>query len=140
MRPRVLRSTFRKARRISLFGVWLASFALLLQTVLPLLDRPASAQDAALPFAGDLVLCTAHGLANVSDTNGASHDDSDAPRTPNCPLCQVWQNLGSAVPASVANLLGPVFEPSPDARAPSQAALSRHHLDPLQARAPPLTA
>ncbi|MHB1218488.1 MAG: DUF2946 family protein [Alphaproteobacteria bacterium] len=137
MRPRVSRSTFRKARRISLFGVWLASFALLLQTVLPLLNRPALAD--ALPFANDLVLCTAHGLANVSDTDGASHDDSDAPRKPNCPLCQVWQKLGNSVPASVANLLEPVFELSPDARAPSQAALPRHHLDPLQARAPPIT-
>ena len=140
MRPRVSRSTFRKAGRISLFGVWLASFALLLQTVLPLVNRPASADVAALPFAGDLVLCTAHGLAKVSDTGNASHEDSDAVRTPNCPLCQVWQNLGNAAPASAANLLGPVFEPSVDARAPNHAALPRHHRDPLQARAPPLTA
>lgn len=124
---------------MSLFGVWLASFALLLQTILPLVNRPASAEDAALPFASDLVLCTAHGLAKVSDT-GAPHDDSGAVRTLNCPLCQVWQNLGNAVPASAANLLGPAYEPSTDARAPDQAALPRHHLDPLQARAPPLTA
>ena len=124
---------------MSLFGVWLASFALLLQTVLPLVNRPAMAQDTALPFAGDLVLCTAHGLAKASDT-GAPHDDTDAVRTPNCPLCQVWQNLGNAVPASAANLLGPAYGPSSDARAPDQAASPRHHLDPLQARAPPLTA
>jgi hypothetical protein len=124
---------------MSLFGVWLASFALLLQTVLPLVSQPALAQDAAVPFASDLVLCTAHGLAKVSDT-GTPRDDSDAVRIPNCPLCQVWQNLGNAVPASAANLLGPAFEPSSDTRAPSQAALPRHHLDPLQARAPPLTA
>lgn len=131
---------FRKAGRISLFGVWLASFALLLQTVLPLVNRPASAENAGLPFAGDLVLCTAHGLAKVSDTGGTAHDESDVARAPNCPLCQVWQNLGNGMPASAANLLGPVFEPGIDARAPSQPALSRHHLDPLQARAPPLTA
>ena len=124
---------------MSLFGVWLASFALLLQTVLPLVNRPASAVDAALPFASDLVLCTAHGLAKVSDT-GASHDDSDGARAPNCPLCQVWQRLGSAVPASAANLLGPAYEPSAVARAPVHVALPRLHLDPLQARAPPLTA
>lgn len=130
---------FRKAGRMSLFGVWLASFALLLQMVLPLVNRPASAEDATLPFAGDLVLCTAHGLAKASDT-GTRHDDSDAVRTPNCPLCQVWQNLGNAVPASAANLLGPAFEPSADTHATSQTALSRHHLEPLQARAPPLTA
>ncbi|MCX7356213.1 MAG: DUF2946 family protein [Alphaproteobacteria bacterium] len=130
---------FRKAGRISLFGVWLASFALLLQMVLPLVNRPASAEGTALPFANDLVLCTAHGLAKVSDT-GASHDDTDAARTPNCPLCQVWQSLGSAVPGSAANLLGPAYEPSADARAPVHAALPRLHLDPLQARAPPLTA
>lgn len=140
MRPRVSRSTFRTTGRISLAGVWLASFALLLQAVLPLLNRPVAAADAALPFASDLVLCTTHGLANASGTGDVPHGDSDAPRTQNCPLCQVWQNLGNAVPASAASLLGPVFEPSPDERAPSQMALSRHHLDPLQARAPPLTA
>ncbi len=130
---------FRKAGRISLFGVWLASFALLLQTVLPLLNRPASAEDAALPFSTDLVLCTAHGLAKVSGSS-APHDETDMVRASKCPLCQVWQNLGNAVPSSAANLLGPAYEPSADARASNQAALSRHHLDPLQARAPPLTA
>jgi len=130
---------FRKAGRISLFGVWLASFALLLQTVLPLLNQPASAQDAALPFSSDLVLCTAHGLAKVSDS-GAAHDDTDLVRTPKCPLCQVWQNLGNAMPSSATNLLGPAYEPGTDAPALNQAALSHPHLDPLQARAPPLTA
>lgn len=140
MRPRVSRSNFRKAGRISLFGIWLASFVLLFQTVLPLLNRPASAEDFALPFAGDLVLCTAHGLANVSGTSGVPPYGSDAPRTPVCPLCQVWQSLGNAVPASAANLLGPTFESSRDMRAPSQSAPSRHHRDPLQPRAPPPTA
>ena len=139
MRPRLTRPLFRKAGRISLFGVWLASFALLLQTVLPLLNRPASAEDAAQPFGSDLVLCTAHGLAKVSDT-GTSHDESGTVQTVKCPLCQVWQNLGNGVPASAANLLGPAYEPSANARTPDQAALPRHHLDPLQARAPPLTA
>ncbi len=139
MRPRVSRSTFRKAARVSLFGVWLASFALLLQTVLPLLNQPASAEGTALPFAGDLALCTAHGLTKMSDT-GPSHNDADTARTPKCPLCQVWQNLGNAVPASAVNLLGPAYESEPNARAPGQAAPARHHLDPLQARAPPLTA
>lgn len=139
MRPRVSRSIYRKAGRLSLFGVWLASFGLLLQTVLPLLNQSASAENAALPFASDLILCTAHGLAKVSDS-GAAHDDTDMVRTLKCPLCQVWQNLGNAVPSSAANLLGPAYEPSADARAANQAALSRHHLDPLQARAPPLTA
>jgi len=129
---------FRKAGRISLFGVWLASFALLLQAVLPLLNRPVSAETAGLPFSSDLVLCTAHGLAKVSDT-GAAHDGTGTVRTFKCPLCQVWQNLGNAMPASAANLLGPVYEPGVNVRASGQAALPRRHLDPLQARAPPLT-
>lgn len=139
MRPRVRRSTFRTAGRFSLFGVWLASFALLLQTGLPLLTRPASAESAAASFANDLVLCTAHGLAKASGTAEKAHDDTDRIRPSSCPLCQVWQNLGNAMPASAITLLGPAFAPSRDVRAPDQTALPLHDFDPLHARAPPLT-
>jgi hypothetical protein len=138
MRPRISRSTVRKAGRISLIGVWVASFALLFQTVLPLLNRPASAKDTAAPFAGDLVLCTSHGLAAPSDTT-KDRSDEGTTRAQNCPLCQVWQNLGSALPASAPSVLGPIFEARPSACASADATPS-HHRDPLQARAPPLVA
>jgi hypothetical protein len=133
---------YRKAGRMSLFGVWLASFALLLQTVLPLVSRPASAEDAASPFASDLVLCTAHGLAKVS---AADHDTQTDPAdttgtTLKCPLCQVWHSLGNALPASVASVLGPAYEAVPNEAAPARPAQSRFQRVPLQPRAPPQTA
>lgn len=142
MRPQVSRSTFRKAGRISLFGVWLASFALLLQTVLPLVNRPASAEDTALPFASDLVLCTAHGLAKVSAADlDTKTDPADASGKPlKCPLCQVWHSLGNALPANAASVLGPVYETVPDDGAPTQRTYALLNHDPLQPRAPPHTA
>lgn len=142
MRPRVSRSIFRKTGRISLFGVWIASFALLLQTVLPLVNRPASAEGASLTFGGDLVLCTAHGLAKVSaadlDTKTDPADTSS--KTLKCPLCQVWHSLGNALPATVASVLSPVHGTVPDDGAPTQRTYALLNHDPLQPRAPPHTA
>lgn len=135
MRPRATRKTIGKTRRRIAFCAWLACFALLLQTVLPIFSRPASAETPP-SFAGDLVLCTAHGLAKAADTGHG--DANDVIRPLNCPLCQVWQSLSSALPASAANMIGPAFGPSADAEASSQFVPPRY-FDPLHARAPPQT-
>ena len=58
--------TLARAGRFTLFGVWLASFALLLQTVLPLLGRPASTESVSWAFGGEAALCSAHNLAKIA--------------------------------------------------------------------------
>ena len=142
MRPRVPRPTLKQTGRVSLVGVWLASFALLLQTVLPLLSRSATAENAALSFAGDLALCTSHGLVKLSATEtdrGTSPADT-ATKALNCPLCQLWHSLGNALPASAASFLGPAYEAALGEAASAQPVLARFPFDPLQARAPPTAA
>ena len=132
--------TLARAGRFTLFGVWLASFALLLQTVLPLLSRPASTESVSWAFGGEAALCSAHNLAKIA-AHGADEDgDRAAPRPIKCPLCQVWQSLGAALPASAPGALGPAYQPaSPDTVADSPPP-ARHRFDSLQPRAPPLMA
>lgn len=127
---------------MSPFGMWLASFALLLQTILPLAYRPAAAQDDALAIDGAFIICTAHGLAKISDAdlNLPVKPADSAGKTMKCPLCQVWHSLGNALPVSAGTILGPAHTAAAEPATVAQAAPARFHRDPLQARAPPLTA
>jgi len=137
MRQRVHTLPLIRAGRVSRLSVWVASFALLFQTFLPLTYRPAAANP--LPVDGELVICTAHGLAMAPEASGApdSGPNGLAGKTLKCPLCQVWHSLGNALPASASNLLGPIYTAAPEVAAYTQATPARFQLDPLQARAPP---
>lgn len=134
------RASLARAGRVSLLGVWLASFALLLQTVLPLLNRPASAEGAAFAFGGEAAICSAHGLGKLIGTDSGTTTRGDAgaaARPVKCPLCQVWQSLGGALPASAPSILGPVHQPADDDAVADSTRQARHHLESLRARAPP---
>lgn len=137
MRRRIHTLPLIRAGRVSLLGVWIASFALLFQTLLPLTYRPAAANPVSVN--GEFVICTAHGLAMAPEADGAPDTDSNgsAGKTLKCPLCQVWHSLGNALPASANNLLGPIYTATPEVIASTQATPARFQRDPLQARAPP---
>ena len=139
MRQRLHKLPLIRAGRVSLFGVWVASFALLFQTFLPLTYRPAAANPASVD--GQLIICTAHGLAQAPETNAPFDTDSNgaAGKTLKCPLCQVWHSLGNALPASANNILGPAYTAEMETGTVAQPLFVRLYVDPLQARAPPLT-
>jgi hypothetical protein len=86
-------------RRYQLFrrAAWVALFAFVLQTLLPLSHHPAGmAVAGSLGFSASKNICLAP--AQTSNALGNS-DGSPAHKVPQCPICQAVQAIGGFVPS-----------------------------------------
>lgn len=125
--------------RVRSFGLVLALFALLCQSLVLLVPQPAIAMPAPATLPADAALFTGgYLLCQDEDTPASDTDKAPCQHCLDCPLCQAVHLGGGLVPPTLSALPVPTvraiaFVRRPPAMAPQRLA-ARAHL----ARAPPL--
>jgi hypothetical protein len=121
------------------FGLVLAIFALLCQSLILLQPLPATAMPAA-PLPADAALFTGgYILCQDDDTPASDHDKAPCPHCVDCPVCQAFHGAGGLIPPMPAPALpvpsvqAVIFVPTATRAQPLRLVARAH-----QPRAPPV--